>query len=475
MSVTSQRSKSEDEPQTHAEEARRVWVVIKLGILGLYRSNIPRMAAALAYRTLFSIIPVMVIGLLIFQSFVSDDQIDSGVRRVLDFAGITQISVVDESVVESVPDGASGEIEGAEIAEDPFAISNGSGELEAVITDLIQRVNHSIEHVPAGWIAVMSAIVLIYAALSMLIEMERSFNQVCGAPHGRPWLKRLILYWTILTLGTLMLAATFFVGDSFAKWIIGRAGEDSWFGAVLAGYGVSVLISTALLVVAFMTIPNVRVRFRPALTGAFLAAVLWELGKWGFTGYVRSSTGYTKFYGSLALLPLFLLWVYLTWVIVLLGMQAAHAMQHFSKLVEAGIRGMRGEQTQVALIDPLIGLAAARVLCERFDNGKKTTPSSLSEALGVDAAVARNLLGALEDAGVAQEVTKGEDTVGWAPVMPAEKMPMRAVLEAVYRLDGFRAGEGAERVPEGLRCAAMQAVDSQCVSDMAGALGKAES
>ena len=449
-----------------------MWVVTKLGVLGLYRSQIPRMAAALAYRTLFSIIPVMVIGLLIFQSFVSDDQIDAGVRRVLDFAGITQISVVEQSSIEEVPDGADGGVGGS---EDPFAITDGSGELEAVITDLIQRVNNSIEHVPAGWIAVMSAIVLIYAALSMLIEMERSFNQVCGAPQGRPWLKRLILYWTILTLGTLMLAATFFVGDSFAKWIIARAGADSWFGAVLAGYGVSVLISTALLVVAYTTIPNVRVRFRSALTGAFLAAVLWELGKWGFTGYVRSSTGYTKFYGSLALLPLFLLWVYLTWVIVLLGMQAAHAMQHFTKLVEAGIRGQRGEHTEVSLIDPLIGLAAARVLCERFEDGKRTTPSSLAESLGIDASVARNLLHALEDAGIAQEVARGEETVGWAPAMPAAKMVLGDVLRAVYRLDGFRGGDGVGRVPERVRSAVLQAVDNQTVKDLAASERAAKS
>jgi len=471
--VTSKPAKPVDDPQTHAEEARRVWVVTKLGVLGLYRSQIPRMAAALAYRTLFSIIPVMVIGLLIFQSFVSDDQIDAGVRRVLDFAGITQISVVDRSLIDAVPDGAGDD--GLADGGDPFAITNGSGELEAVITDLIQRVNNSIEHVPAGWIAVMSAIVLIYAALSMLIEMERSFNQVCGAPQGRPWLKRLILYWTILTLGTLMLAATFFVGDSFAKWIIGRAGADSWFGAVLAGYGVSVLISTALLVVAYTTIPNVRVRFRSALTGAFLAAVLWELGKWGFTGYVRSSTGYTKFYGSLALLPLFLLWIYLTWVIVLLGMQAAHAMQHFTKLVEAGIRGQRGEQMTIGLIDPLVGLAAARVLCERFENGKRTTPSSLAEALGIDASVARNLLGAFETAGIAQEVAKGEDTLGWSPVMPAGKMRLGDVLRAVYRLDGFRGGTGVGRVPEYVRMASMQVVESQTVKDLIDGVDGAKS
>ncbi|MBL4590410.1 MAG: YihY family inner membrane protein [Phycisphaerales bacterium] len=439
------------EPDSRVEEARQLWTVIKLGVFGLYRSQIPRMSAALAYRTLFSIIPVMVIALLIFSSFVSEDQIDSGVRRVMDFAGITQISVRDT--------GAMGG-DAVDAAE-----SSGS-ELETIITDLITRVNQSIKHVPAGWIAVMSIAVLIYAALSMLIEMERSFNQVCGAPHGRSWLKRLVLYWTILTLGTLMLAATFFVGDSFARWIVANAGEDSVVGAVLAGYGVSVLISTALLVAAYMTIPNVRVKFRAALAGAFVAAVLWEMGKWGFTAYVRSSTGYTKFYGSLALLPLFLLWIYLTWIIVLLGMQAAHALQHFSRLVDAGLRSLSDEKLSVAFIDPLIGVAAVRVICGRFEDAKPTTPTVLGEAIGVDAAVAERVLRTLGDAGILQEIAEGEDTVGWSPTRPADKLSLGEILDAMHRLDGFRTGEGGAMVPDDIRSASMQALDGKVVASL---------
>ena len=76
-------------------EAHRIFIVTKIGVVGLYKSQLPRMAAALAFRTIFSIIPVMAIGLLIFGSIVSEDQVESGVRRVLDFAGISQISTIN--------------------------------------------------------------------------------------------------------------------------------------------------------------------------------------------------------------------------------------------------------------------------------------------------------------------------------------------------------------------------------------------
>ncbi len=456
----------EPKPESRAEEARQLLVVMRLGVLGLYRSQIPRMSAALAYRTLFSMIPVMVIALLIFSSFVSEDQIDSGVRRVMDFAGITQINVqgtgdigMDQVLDPGTGIGEDGELGGGVDQE------QGS-ELETIITDLITRVNSSIKHVPAGWIAVMSVALLIYAALSMLIEMERSFNQVCGAPQGRGWLKRLILYWTVLTLGTLMLAATFFVGDSLARWIIGRAGADSVIGAVFAGYGVSVLITTALLVVVYMTIPNVRVKFRAALAGAFVAAVLWELGKWGFTAYVRSSTGYTKFYGSLALLPLFLLWIYLTWIVVLLGMQATHALQHFSRLVDAGLRSLSEEKLSVGFVDPLIGLSAARVVCDLFERGRTATPTEVGEALGIDASVAQRVLNVLGEAGVLREVIEGDDAAGWSPSRPADKLGLGDILRAMYRLDGFRKGSGGRMITEDIRMATMQAVENKVVADL---------
>ena len=82
-------------------ELERIYTVTKIGIIGLYKSQLPRMAAALAFRTIFSIIPVMAIGLLIFGSIVSEDQVESGVRRVLDFAGVSQISTIDPAAPDS--------------------------------------------------------------------------------------------------------------------------------------------------------------------------------------------------------------------------------------------------------------------------------------------------------------------------------------------------------------------------------------
>ena len=498
------------------DEVRRLWVVMRMGVLGLYRSQIPRMAAALAYRTIFSIIPVMAIGLLIFGSVVSDAQVEAGVRRVLTFAGISQISAVEqkqvqEEQVKESEEGEEGEDEYTQTehaGHDPEQVlsdsidSINSGEpgdltlplvenrtpvadeqtpqtlsqsdifanadLEKVITDLITRVNNSIRNVPTGWIALTSGLVLFYAAMSMLIEIEKAFNQLCGAPSGRGWLRRLMLYWTILTAGSLLLAATFLAGDAFTNWVVGIAGQDSIFGAMMAGYGVSVLISTLLLLGAYLTIPNTKVQFRSALAGAFFAAVGWGLGKLGFTTYLRYSTGYAKFYGSIAILPLFMMWVYLTWVIVLFGMQAAFALQHFSRLVESKLELLSGVvRPTPVVIDPMIMFNIAKAVQESFQAGKPCTSETIANITNLDAAQATQMLEALTEGGVLNRVQQGEERIGWALARPAQEIDLDEILKAAYQIDGYRAAGIEDQLPSKIRQAMSKACSNMTLADLA--------
>lgn len=482
---------SETSPSRWSEEWARMVAVGRLGIGGLYRSQIPRMAAAMSYRTIFSIIPVMAISLLIFGSFVSEDEVDSGVRRVLDFAGISQIApgfdapseipedqanitppvptdpVVDpESIpVEPVVD------EDADESESNQSSGDFSANIEELISNLINRVNTSIRNVPTGWIAIASMIVLIYAAMSMLIEIEKSFNQLCAAPSGRPWIRRLMLYWTMLTLGTLLLAATFIVGDALADWILsisGDRGRGGAIGATLAGFGVSVLISTILLLTAYLTIPNTKIKIRSALAGAFMAAIMWELGKSGFTLYLKSATGYTKFYGSLAILPLFMLWVYLTWVIVLLGMQATHALQNFTRLVNTGLATLSGEseRSRPVLLDPLILIAAGSFIGRRFSTGKSTTADQLAEGLDIDPSLASSLLGALQQAGLLNLIAQGEDADdAFTLSRPGDQIKLVELLDAGSNLDRLR-DQTKSNIPDSFLGAARESMGEQTLSEL---------
>ena len=91
------------------------------------------------------------------------------------------------------------------------------------------------------------------------------------------------------------------------------------FRAGIAGF--------VLLLLAYKLMPNTHVRFRPAAWGAAVAAILWALSRWGFGLYVGKALPYMKLYGALGLIPLFLFWLYLTWLIVLFGMELAYTLQ----------------------------------------------------------------------------------------------------------------------------------------------------
>lgn len=442
-----------------SEQVRQTAHVSRRVLRSIYRSQIPRMAAALAYRTIFSIIPVFVISLLVLNALVSDAQVEFGIKRLLVFSGLNQIAVDDGAIgAEFVGPPAPNEIARDVPPPDPVA-SERIESLDTLISDLVQHVNKSLARIPATSIAIVSALILIYAALSMLIEMERSFNQICRAPAGRPWLKRIVLYWTILTLGGLLLAATFSVGDLFLEWatsLVGGAGA----AAAALGFLVTVGISTLLLFVAYVTLPNTRVRMRPALAGAVVAAIGWEVGKWGFRSYLDWSTGYAKFYGNLALLPLFLMWVYVTWIIVLFGLQVAYATQTAGEWDESEAR-----PHGPTLVDPASILLVAVGVARRFARGESAMPSELAEEVGLSDALTARMLERLAEQKVVHAVEVGEDRA-YALARPPESIRARDVLAAAATLTDRRPA-GDDAALRALTEARDRAIGERTLADLA--------
>ena len=454
-----------------ADELTRTVSVVRVGLRGLYRSQLPRMAAALAYRTIFSVIPVLAIVLVIASSFVEPAQVRESFTRMLEYAGFETISVKaddTETPAQQPLEGGAAVEEGqpAEQSDDPAEdvseavepdasassepnAEEASGDddygiqaIDELITGLVERVTSSLGAINRGWIGFISAGVFIYAALSLFLEMERSFNQIYRAPRGRKWLNRLLLYWTMLTLGSILLMATFSVGQCFTEWIGALFGGDSAspFTLALAGYGVTVLISTLLLLIMYTAIPNAKVELRTALVGAFMAAVVWELGKWGFTRYVEFSTGYAKFYGSLALLPLFLLWIYVTWLIVLFGLQIAFALQHFSELRDP----VAPDEEPASLLDPASVLLVAAFVAARFEDAKAPSASEVARETGLDPRQARELCDALVEGGQLHHLSEGGDD-RYALAAPPAALRASDVLACGLRLCGPSEDRGVLR------------------------------
>lgn len=386
------------------------------------RARLPQMAAALSYRTIFGLLPVVIVALVGLKVFTAPADMERLVKTVLDRAGISAIAVEDsaDSFVGPVLPGHTQ----AGPPSAPAADSTGGRRLDQWINQLITRVNS----VSFATIGVIGMVALIYAALAMLVEIERAFNQVYRAPRGRSWSRRVVLYWTLLTLGPLALFATFYIGiraraltEHLIASLPGASGEFSAIGVVILGYITTVAISGAVLLLLYMAVPNARVAFRPALSGAVLAAIGWEAGKWGFAQYIEFTRGesYVRLYGSVALIPLFMLWVYLTWVVVLMGLQVAFHLQFRNRPDPTTVILDSGR----SITEPAAALGVMEAMARRFARGKPSTTGDIAADVAAAEPVVALLLERLARAGLVHAVA--EAAGGSGPEAPVPITPDR--------------------------------------------------
>jgi len=429
----------------------------------LLRSRIPQMAAALSYRTIFSLIPMLVVGLVVLKAFTTEEDMARLLQDSLDYAGLSQIAVSEEAREAPgvfAPDaagrgdedgaaraggaeageqeagggseGGSGAAEGGESGGEGPAADGAPTAVDEWIEDRVQQITQ----IKLGAVGVFGVVLLIYAAISMLVEVERAFNQLTHASTGRAWHKRIMQYWTVLTLGTLLLLATFYVGQRFTGLVASLTGSGGQFLVAGAGYVATVAISTLLLLFLYVTMPNTRVRVRPAMAGAILAALLWEAGKWGFTQYVQYSAGFSRLYGSLALVPLFLLWVYVTWIIVLFGLHVAWAIQTRGSWLHPGGADARDEPM---IVDPASILRVAGVVAGRFRaGGRPIEAGEVAEACGLPERAVEAMLLGLVRAGVVHRLDEDDEGPGFVLARSPEGIAAAEVL---------RVGEGLSAGP----------------------------
>jgi len=165
---------------------------------------------------------------------------------------------------------------------------------------------------------------LILTALLLMFRIEVAFNRIWRVDRSRSLLNRIVMYWAVLTLGPLLMGAAIAlsVQNVFAPLEL-----DTTVGGSRHTGGIF-LLSWTVFTLMFVLVPNRRIPLREAVFGALLSAVLFELAKRGFVAYV-SNANYNEIYGALATIPIFLLWLYLVWIVILFGASLASSLATF--------------------------------------------------------------------------------------------------------------------------------------------------
>lgn len=173
-------------------------------------------------------------------------------------------------------------------------------------------------------------LVLLFSALALMVSIEDAFNRIFRAKVDRRPSIRFIIYWTALSLGPLLVVAALAISSYlFALPFLDAAELQFSIKARLLAW-LPFLIVWVTLFAAYVVIPNRSVPVRKAMLGALIAAILFEIAKRGFGYYVASYTSFERVYGAIAIVPIFIFWVYLCWLIVLLGASITASMSAFA-------------------------------------------------------------------------------------------------------------------------------------------------
>jgi membrane protein len=255
----------------------------------------------------------------------------------------------------------------------------------------------------------VGVIAFVFTSVMLLATIEDQLDAIWGVTTQRTWGQRIIAYWLILTLGPLLLGgalslSTYF--NHFANFegregIIAEQTIQDW-GARLTQF-IPFILEFVSLGFIYCAIPNCRVRWRDGIAGALCAAILMEVVKWGFAFYISKISSYNLIYGALAGIPIFLLWMYIFWLVMLLGAEIAAALAP-RWIVESPRRS-----TQLAIQAELaFGLLVA--LAENRSVGGTVSIYELSSRLGTSPAIAEEHLTLMQHAGLVVAASGG----GWA-------------------------------------------------------------
>jgi len=424
----------------------------------LHEKNCTLRASALAYKSLVSLVPLaaVILAVLSFQAFEGkrDQVLDKLLNTVLPVSAAPEgpENKDKEPAAASPGEGVSGTGEAAKTIEDKRA------ELKHIFTEEVNKLARR-----AAAVSITGLIALLAIVLSLMFTVEQTFNIIWGVQQGRPIVSRVVSYTAVLFWAPILVAASLSLSSVATQARTGPLGQVfstvAWLKPIVVFF-MPMVISTAALTALYVILPNTRVRFRPALAGAALAATLWELATLGFNLYVKYVVIRNPVYGALGLIPVTFLWFYYTWLVVLFGASVSFTVQNYVDLTRKEERRRRGVRFRV-----YYAMRTAAAVAARFSRGEPTTViEELAERLDIPEYSVRESLDGLARKGLLVPVAGELDA--YVPARPLENITVADVLEAVsgetFHLPGLTADPTHAR---------LQALLSGVESEIHGRLG----
>lgn len=300
-----------------------------------------------------------------------------------------------------------------------------------------------VDKMSAGALGTVGLVALLITVFSLMDSIEEGFNHIWRVRAARTLTRKFSDYLSAILVGPVLVFAAVTITATLQNSAIVRAVLSlETLGKVLLALLrlVPYLTLWAAFTFVYVFIPNTRVKVRSAAVGGLVAAILWQTVGWGFAKFVASSTQYYAIYSSFAILLLFLLWLYIGWVIVLLGAQVAYAHQHIYFF-----QGDRQFLAQSAAGREKLALHILHLVGRNFYYGiDPMTVTDLATHLQVPAGIVKEFFEMFAEIRLVLPVNDGETYVlGRDP----ETIRIKAILDCV-RNSGKKAKVPEDRSPE---------------------------
>jgi len=295
-------------------------------------------------------------------------------------------------------------------------------------TEIVDRIIGFVNNIRVGVLGFVGFAMLFYTVLSLLQKIEESFNYVWRAKKSRSFQRRFSDYLSVLLVGPVLVFAALGLTASMASTEVVRIIiSQEPFGTLyyLLGLILPYVLIIGAFTFAYRFIPNTHVSFRSALIGGIVAGIGWRSAGWLFAEFVVNSTQYAAIYSSFAILIVFMIWIYVSWLILLIGAQISFYHQHprYIHLAERDIK------LSYRLFERL-GFLVMYLIAEHFHQGNRPwTTATLSHRLGLPDIMIEKILDTLKKRNLILVAVEGHQ--GFIPARDLSTITIAEILEAI--------------------------------------------
>ena len=371
-------------------------------------------AMGLVYTTLLSLVPLLAVSFSVLKAF--------GVHNQIEPALLTLLAPLGEK----------------------------AGEISS-------RIIGFVENMKVGVLGVLGLALLFYTATSLMQKIESAINRIWQIRHPRSFLQRFSEYLSVLTVGPVLVFTALGITASLTSATVVQALASRW-GLTQLVTDLTKLVPYVLIIGAFtfvyLFIPNKKVKVASALAGGLFAGILWETSGFVFAAFISSSTRYAAIYSSFAILIFFLIWLYLSWLILLLGAKFAFYHQHPAYLS----RHRQVLPLGIADTEKLAFYIMALIARHFYEKEEAWDADALSHRLAAPIDAVESILRTLERHGIL--MTTDAQPPRYVPACALEMVTLKEFLDAIRNPGSPKKGPPVHPSPSVMADAIVQKLDA---------------